>query len=128
LSGNWSILFTTMINGLVGDQPAHRPVTIVEAPRLDHEKDDIDFGQRLPHALVHHPIQRIAVLGLKAGRIDKDVLRVRFGEDAHDAVTGRLRPPRDDAHLFADQRVEQRRLADVRAADDGDQSGYEDRS
>ena len=43
-----------------------------------------------------------------------------LGHDADDAVARRLRLLRRDADLLADERVEQRRLADARPADDRD--------
>ena len=48
--------------------------------------------------------------------------------DAGDAVARGLRLARGDADLLADQRVEQRRLADVGPADDGDQAAAPRRS
>ena len=54
--------------GLV-DHQDHRPigwqqlehgfVLGVEAPRFDNEEDEVDVGQRLRHAAVHRPVQRI---------------------------------------------------------------------
>jgi len=63
-------------------------------------------GERLPDATVHHPIQCVAMAGLKSGRIDEDVLGIRLGEDAHDAVPGRLRALRDNADFLAYQLVQ----------------------
>src|SRR5690606_8162499 len=45
-------------------------------------------------------------------------LRRRPRQDAQNAMTRRLRLGCDDADLLAQQSVEQRRLADVRSADD----------
>ena len=50
------------------------------------------------------------MLCLKTGSIDKDILRVRLGQNADDAVPRRLRLARHDADLFADQMIQQRRL------------------
>ena len=49
------------------------------------------------------------------------------GQDAGDAVARGLRLARRDADLLPDQRVQQRRLADVRPADDGDRRRSETR-
>ena len=57
-----------------------------------------------------------------AGRVDEDDLRLGQRPDADDAVPRRLRLRRDDRDLRADERVQQRRLADVRPADDRDVS------
>jgi hypothetical protein len=84
----------------------HGPVAIVKAAGLDHEQDDIHLGERLPDATVHHPVQCVAMAGLKSGCIDKDVLGIRLGEDAHDAVPGRLRALRDNADFLAYQLVQ----------------------
>ena len=62
------------------------------------------------------------VLGLEARRVDEDELRAVDGADAGDAVARGLRLARGDADLLADQRVQQRRLADVGPADDGHQA------
>src|SRR5437867_5044944 len=55
------------------------------------------------------------VLGLEqTGRIGEDVLRVVFGEQANDGQARGLRLGRDDREMLPDERVEQRRFADVR--------------
>jgi hypothetical protein len=55
-----------------------------------------------------------------AGRIEEDDLPLGSVADADDAVPRRLRLRRHDRELHADERVQERRLADVRAPDDGD--------
>src|SRR4029079_13567205 len=62
---------------------------------------------------------------LVAGRVDEDELRALVGEDPLDAMARGLRLARRDRDVRADDLVEQRRLADVRAADDGDGAGAE---
>ena len=79
------------------------------------------------HRAVHPLVEPRAVPRLETGRVDEDELRVARGQDAGDAVTRRLRLARGDADLLADQVVEQRRLADVGPADDGDVAAAERR-
>jgi hypothetical protein len=62
------------------------------------------------------------VAGLKARRIDKDELGWTHGADARDPVPRGLGLVGRDADLLSDQGIEQRRLADVGLADDGDQA------
>ena len=56
----------------------------------------------------------------KPGVSTKTNCASRVGRDAGDPVARRLRLLRRDADLLPDQRVQQRRLADARPADDGD--------
>ena len=58
-----------------------------------------------------------------AGRVDEDDLRVVVdGDAAHDGAR-RLHLVGDDRHLGADQLVDQRRLAGIGRADQGDEAG-----
>jgi len=57
------------------------------------------------------------LLGLLLGGIDID--------DAENAVAGGLGLWRNDSQLLADQRIQQRALARVRASEDADKSGVE---
>ena len=59
--------------------------------------------------------------GLETGRIDKHELVGAFAADAGDAVARGLRLARGDADLLADQRIQQRGLAHIGLADDGNQ-------
>ena len=52
--------------------------------------------------------------------IDKNQLVVAFGFNPEQGVAGSLRLARGDAELLAEQMVEQRRLADIGTADNGD--------
>ena len=93
-----------------------------EAAGLDHEHDHhVDIGHRATwHGLVERTVQRIAVPGLEARRVDEDELGRPDRAQAGDAVARGLRLARGDADLLPDQGVEQRGLADVGLADDGD--------
>ena len=70
----------------------------------------------------HAAIQFIARL-MHTGRINQDDLALGPGHDAENLEASCLRLVRDGRDLFADQQVEQRRLARVRAADEGDVPG-----
>ena len=74
----------------------------------------------------HRPVQGAVQRARRAGSGSPACRRRRTararGADAGDAVARGLRLARGDADLLADQRVEQRRLADVGPADDGDQA------
>ena len=59
------------------------------------------------------------------GRVDEHELRLVGGVDAHHPVARGLRLPWGDADFLPDDAVEQRRLADVGAADDGDEATLE---
>jgi len=56
--------------------------------------------------------------GLEAGGVDEDELRITLGADAGDAMACGLRLVGGDAHLLADQRIEQRGLAHIGPPDD----------
>ncbi len=81
------------------------------------------------------PIAPVAVLTMycpseflgivNARRVDEDDLRGFAGENAQDAIARGLRLGRDDGNLLAQQRVQQRGLAHVRLADNGDEAGTE---
>ena len=62
-----------------------------EAPGFDHEQDRIDGRQRGRHRAIERAVQRAAVLGLKARRVDEDVLRVFQRMNAGDAMARGLR-------------------------------------
>jgi hypothetical protein len=56
-------------------------------------------------------------------RVDEDDLRLWLGEDAQQAIARRLRFRRHDGDFFADEGVDERGLADVWFADNGDETG-----
>ena len=99
-------------------QADHRAIGSGGAAGLDHQHRRVDVGEALGHRAVHPLVEPRAVPRLKAGRVDEDDLGVRRRQDPGDAVARRLRLLRGDADLLADQAIEQRRLADVRPADD----------
>ena len=89
---------------------------------FDHEQDQVDVADGAHHRLVQRFVQRGGVARLESRRVDKDELRRADGADAGDAVPGGLSLARGDADFLAHQGVEQRRLADVGLADDGNQA------
>src|SRR2546426_452194 len=66
----------------------------------------------------HASIQQVPWL-VNARSIDENDLAIVACDDSLDAVPGRLRFVRNGRDLFADEAVEQRRLARVRASDEG---------
>src|SRR5207244_2585272 len=74
----------------------------------------------LHHALVH-AVGRL----VDAGRVEEDDLAVGPVQDGQDAVAGRLRLVGDDRDLVAHQPVDERGLAHVGPADDGDEARVE---
>jgi len=80
------------------------------------------------HFLQHAAIELRRRL-VHSRRIDKDDLRRRMDalarfdfHDSGDAIARRLGLGRDDRNLLACERVQQRALARIRAAEDGDES------
>ena len=63
------------------------------------------------------------MLGLKAGRVDEDVLGVVLREYAVDAVTRGLSFFRGDGDFLPDQCVHQRGFAHIGTPNDGDKAG-----
>ena len=70
----------------------------------------------------HEPMQRALRPPRMPRRIDEDGLIGAAIQHAEHALARRMRLVRDDAELLADERVQQRRLADVRPADDRDEA------
>ncbi len=59
-------------------------------------------------------------------RIDKNHLHIAHGMHCENSVARRLRLVCDDAHLFTNDCIDQRRFADVGPAHDGDESAATD--
>ena len=87
------------------------------AQRLHHQHHEIGAFERRGGGAVHGLVQGTARLGVQARCVDEGDLRVRQVEDPEDAVAGGLGTRCDDAQLLPDQRVEQRRFADVGPTD-----------
>jgi hypothetical protein len=105
----------------LGHQRQHLRIVESKAPGFDDEQDHIDVGKHAVHGLVECSIEGRRMASLKAGRIDKHVLRVTQSANAGDAVPSCLRLARSDADLLPNQGIEKSAFADVGATDDRDQ-------
>ena len=109
----------------VGQLLEHDLVFFHPAGAVDDEDDGIDVTQRLGGGLVHEAVDRLVAIALHdvdPRGIDEDALGALFGVDTHHLVTRGLRTTRGDRDLLAQDVVHQRRLADIRATDDGDEA------
>ena len=97
-------------------------VLVAAAERLAGVPDhghDVGLGHRGAD-VVHHPDVELVQRLVDAGGVEEgDLAALGIVEDADDAVTRRLRLGRDDGDFVSEDAVQQRRLAGVRAADDG---------
>ena len=89
---------------------------------FDDENDGIDAAQRFGDVLIEAVVQSVAVFGLEAGGIDENELCGVVGVNAGNAVARGLGFFTGDADFLPDEVVHQRGLADVGAADDGDEA------
>ena len=91
---------------------------------VDDEQHAIGVGELVFHAALHPPGERIA-RALHARQIDEHELPPGgdVGGDSPHGAPGRLRPVGDDRHLGADDRVHERRLADVGPPGQSDEAG-----
>jgi len=109
--------------GTVFSQPfQHRLVLVGPVQAVNDEHQDVDIGERSGRGSVQVAVERPLATVVQSGRIDEDGLSVADGVNPDDGVARRLRTARGDAQFLADQAVDQRRLADVGATDDSDQS------
>ena len=114
-----SHLLTAQITGVsrraaeqrVGDEPVARPHAL---RAVDDEQGGVGVGELLLDAALHPLGQRVP-RPLDAREVDQDHLPAGglVGRDAADRAPRGLRPVGDDRDLGADERVDQRRLADV---------------
>ena len=95
--------------------------------RRDDEQDDVDVLERRVDRVLHPLGQRVH-RALEAGQVGEHELPVGPVRDAEDPATGRVRDVRGDRDLVAAERVDERRLADVRSARDGDEARSHARS
>ena len=103
-------------------QPRDDVGDLVAEPALGihHQRDHVGALGPVPRRGDHRPVE--AAFGREdAGGIDQQYLRVTLDRDAEQAGARGLRLRADDRDLLADQAVDQRRLARVGRADDGDQ-------
>ena len=111
------------------DDVEHELVAGTELRRRIHDQQQqIAAFQRVVHFLHHAPVQRVDGLVNSGSVHQNDLSGGALGlaldvDDSLNAIARGLRLARDDGEFFADQRVQQRGLARVGAADDGDESG-----
>ncbi len=98
----------------------HQLVFIGPACAVDHEDHHIDVLEGRRGGTVHVAVERGFAIAVQARRVDVDRLDGTLGLDAEHVVAGGLRLARSDRELLAEDVVEQRRLADIGATDDGD--------
>ena len=89
--------------------------------RVDQERQHVGVSRRAPGGGDHRAVEA-ALRREEAGRVDEDDLGLAAHHDAAHGRARRLRLAGDDRHLLADERVDQRRLAGVRRADQGDEA------
>ena len=87
---------------------------------VDHEQDEIGLLDRHPCLLLDALLDVGPGLQLQAAGVDHGERAAGPLRGAVDAVAGGARDVGDDRDALADEPVEERALADVRAADDGD--------
>ena len=93
----------------------------------DDEQDDVDLLERRVDRLLHARRQRVH-RALEAGQVGEHELPVRPVGDAEDPAPRRVRHVRGDRDLVAAEGVDERRLAHVRPARDGDDARLHARS
>ena len=94
---------------------------------VDEEAEEVGRLQRGEDEVHHPPVEGVEGL-VDAGVVDEDDLAPVGGLDAQDADAGRLGLVRDDGDLLAEKGVDERGLADVRAAEEGHGADPEQRA
>ena len=89
--------------------------------RREHEHDALHVLERGVHGALH-PLREGIERTLETRQVGEDELVVVAVRDAEDAAPRRLRLVGDDRDLAAAERVDERRLADVRPACDRDEA------
>ena len=90
---------------------------------VDEVQDHVGIAQRMDRGGAHDLLQGDGGFE-QSRRVDEHGLGVAEGQDAGDALARGLRARAGDGELLADEPVEERRLADVRLADDGNETGF----
>ena len=93
----------------------------------DDEQHDVDVLERGVDRLLH-PLRERVHRALEPGQVGEHELPVGAVGDAEDAAARRVGHLRRDRDLVAAERVDERRLADVRPARDRDDAGLHARS
>ena len=90
--------------------------------RVEQQRNHVRIARSAPGRGHHGPVE--AALRLEdAGRVHEHDLRLALDGDAAHQRPRRLHLARDDRDLGADERVQQGRLARIRRADQGDETG-----
>ncbi len=115
-----SILLTSRIIGrpACSSRSSARLILRRESQCLDHEDVHVRIHERGERSAIHAAVDRATLVVVQAWQVHEDDLQPRAREHAVDAIASRLRLRADDGELPAQQRVEQRRLADVWPADE----------
>ena len=88
--------------------------------RVDHEQDRVAIDERGLGLRAHAPDERIGIAFLETGGVDDGEGEVRQSGFALATIAGDARLVVDQRQPAPDQPIEQRRLADIRPADDRD--------
>ncbi len=91
--------------------------------RIEQEQRHIGVGDGFLGLSAHASFKRLDIDVFKAGRVDDGEGEYAEGPNGFAPVAGDPRPVVHDGFPTADQTVEERGLADVRAADDGHREG-----
>ena len=88
--------------------------------RIDDEDDDVRLGDGQPGLLLDACLDRVVRIEFEPARVDDHEPAAIPLRVAVQAVAGRPRAVLDDGGAAADDAVEERALADIGTADDGD--------
>ncbi len=91
---------------------------------VDHEQQDIGFGDGGLGLGPHAALEALGLGLFKAGRVDDAEFEMAEPAVALAAVAGDAGAVVDQRQALADEAVEERRLADIRTADNGDGEGH----
>ncbi len=89
--------------------------------RVDQQRERVGVGRGAPGGGDHRPVEP-PLRRKQSGRVDEHDLRLALGDDAAHDRARRLGLAGDDRDLFADERVDQGRLAGVGRADQRDEA------
>ena len=90
--------------------------------RLDHEQHQIGIAHRGGGGAIHGAVERALLAQVQARGVDEGDLRLGQLQQADHPMARGLRARRDDAELLPDQGIQQRGLADIRAAGQRDKA------
>ena len=125
-----STLFSAITTGHAEREDALGDEAVAGADPLagrEHEHDAIHILERRVHRALH-PLGERVERALEARQVGEHELVVVAVRDAEDAAARRLRLVGDDRDLAAAERIDERRLADVRPACDRDEARLHGRS